>query len=233
MGFLINPYAFETEGPALDLDPLAANVQSLLRFEGADGSTTFTDDRVGTTWSLTDTADISSDQARYGSTSGDFQGNGFIQTNGSEVDFQINDDMCIELWYYPTVLTGLASIITHRFGALGSLLGLYLYVNGASGGIQSNVVGTLVNPVTLVLNTWHHIALVRGPGTAAKLYVDGVLHRTGTIGTNTGLCTWRIGFDASVTGAGARGYIDGFRFTNGVMRYTEPFTPPTELLPIV
>ena len=82
----------------------------------------------------------------------------------------------------------------------------------------------------LALNAWSHLALVKD-GSTAKLYVNGSL-----AGTRTGLGTLTGGDNALSIGANAsgeygfQGYIEDARFTPGLARYTDTFTPPTSEL---
>lgn len=77
------------------------------------------------------------------------------------------------------------------------------------------------------LNTWHHIALTRS-GNTVRLFLNGTIQ--GTAYTDTYITylrkqTFYIGYypnDVSVTG-----YVDDFRVTKGIARYTANFTAPT------
>ena len=83
------------------------------------------------------------------------------------------------------------------------------------------------------LNTWHHFALVR-EGTQTKFYLDGTLAGSMTVskslsdGSVNGIY---IGSDGAGPNADFNGYIDDFRITKGVARYTANFTAPTAELP--
>lgn len=84
--------------------------------------------------------------------------------------------------------------------------------------------------------TWQHFALVRN-GNDLNLYMEGV-KGAGTADV-TGLtlhaldtaAIFYIG-GADDSGAGFDGNIDNFRYTKGVARYTENFTPPVREYPI-
>lgn len=84
----------------------------------------------------------------------------------------------------------------------------------------------------LSLSTWYHIALVRSGG-VTKLYVNGV--QAGSSWTDStnyladGLVFGASSYHTSPnTQYGLYGYMDEIRVTNGIARYTAPFTPPTE-----
>jgi len=78
----------------------------------------------------------------------------------------------------------------------------------------------------LPLNTWAHLALVRN-GSTTTLYLNGTSVASGT-STNATDNTSPLQMGTS----GFIGYINDFRITNGLARYTENFTPPTAAFPI-
>lgn len=94
----------------------------------------------------------------------------------------------------------------------------------------STEVGT--TGVTLVSNTWYHVAWVYN-GTVLQIYVDGIQRYSGTYSITANSYPVQIGC-ASYNGSAVdffNGYIDDFRVTKGVARYVTNFTPPTKALP--
>jgi hypothetical protein len=86
---------------------------------------------------------------------------------------------------------------------------------------------------TPVVDTWYHIALVRY-GSDLKLYVNGValtLSSSPTpIGTNNitmPSCYTAIGYRTFNGNAFITGYLDEYRVSKGIARWTSNFTPPT------
>jgi len=82
--------------------------------------------------------------------------------------------------------------------------------------------------------TWYHIAAVRN-GSTFTLYINGTSQLTYTSSSalfSTGTYS-HIGcvFSGSSASGFFTGYIDDFRVTNGVARYTANFTPPTQAFP--
>jgi len=69
---------------------------------------------------------------------------------------------------------------------------------------------------------WYHVAVVRS-GSSVSLYIDGILIGTETYSGSISSRTGNIG-DAF------KGYIQDFRVTNGLARYTANFTPPSSPL---
>ena len=87
----------------------------------------------------------------------------------------------------------------------------------------NQIIGT-----TFTINTWNHVALVRFNG-VTKLYLNG--SQTGSNYTDTNNYTSGVNscfVGGFYDGSGSwNGYIDDFRITRGIARYTQNFTPPT------
>jgi hypothetical protein len=82
---------------------------------------------------------------------------------------------------------------------------------------------------TPTLSTWYHIALVRN-GATTSLYIDGSLYTSGSstnANDNTSVLTIGSGAGGTFTG-----YIQDFRITQRVARYTSTFTPSTSAFQI-
>ena len=79
-------------------------------------------------------------------------------------------------------------------------------------------------------NNWNHLAVVRDSGTC-RVFVNGVQKNSGTRNENLTATGCRIG---TLSGYEAYyafdGYLDDFRITKGVARYSSSFTPPTSAL---
>ena len=104
----------------------------------------------------------------------------------------------------------------------------------SSAGSAVYIISALTGPVSgITINTWAHFALVKN-GSTYTVYINGVAGTAATSAT-------AIPFSSSVNaGMGDlvefgslafTGYIDDFRITNGVARYTANFTPPTAAFP--
>jgi hypothetical protein len=73
-------------------------------------------------------------------------------------------------------------------------------------------------------NTWYHIAMAR-EGTSVRVFIDGTQYgTTQTYSTSITSTNLRIGYDGNDYFGG---YIEDFRYTKGLARYTANFTPPT------
>lgn len=209
-------------------DPYYSQVAALLHFNGANGSTSFLDSKSNT-WSAGGDAQISDSQSKWGESlyldgSGDY-----ITTNdASNFDFG-TDDFTVECWVYLTgsgdrtlysAISG-STGLTFRITPAGYLQ--YLY----GGGLNTNTGST-----TVTSSTWVHVALSRESGTA-RLFVDGVLDTSFSASeslTSLG-STVVIGKHRNLSQDYFSGYIDEYRVTKGVARYTASFTPPASPFP--
>lgn len=143
-------------------------------------------------------------------------------------DFEPDADWTVDFWFY---YTGAANAVRHLFGknsevelawgATGSgKLTLYPYDNAGT--------PYAVTKASLVVNTWYHVAVVRS-GTTYTLYVDGVSAGStnpGSAPPNT-TSVFTIGGNSAATTQLFMGYIDEFRVSKGIARWTANFTPPS------
>lgn len=207
-------------------DPYFASVVSLNHFNGP-GATTFTDVIPARTWTRTGTSlVISTAQFMFG---GHSLFTGAINSNylvsDSSADFAFGTaDFTIEFWHRtPSTLPSFHFIADWRSAGSEAKPCLFIqssnliyYVSGAA-----RITGT----ATFTTSTWYHIAISRVSGTT-RAYVNGVLDGTWTDGTSyvTSRCALNSAGDTLGT-FGCAGYIDEFRVTNGVGRYSSNFTP--------
>jgi len=151
--------------------------------------------------------------------------------------FQILGNFTIEMWIFPTVLSGTRGLFGHRpsenYGPIvleftGAALNFYVSTSGTSWAVG------LTSPA-LTANVWTHIALVRN-GTTVSYYINGVAG--GATGTATGalmtpVSPLYLGVSSGFPqGAGYfSGNISNFRFVNGAAIYPAAFTAPTLPVP--
>ena len=128
-------------------------------------------------------------------------------------------DFTVECWVYVTSVPNNGAIIGQTWEIWINTSGQVVYYTPASARITTSL--------TVPLNTWTHIALVRNAG-VAKIYINGVADaatytNSGTVGS---LETTYIARDPGSVG-GYNGYISNLRIVNGTAVYTSTFTPPT------
>jgi len=164
---------------------------------------------------------------KFGTGSMYFDGTGDYLTTYTNPDHSFGTgNFTIECWVYrlDTPARGVVQISSTAGGLSTSDLGLAIGSDtGSVWRIYCN--GTGYNStVTYSTNTWYHVALVRNSGTT-RLYVDGtsVISQSDTTNyTGGNIC---IGGFYS-TSFLMYGYIDDFRVTRGIARYTATFIPP-------
>jgi hypothetical protein len=217
-------------------DPFAANVISLLHFDGADGSTTFTDE-TGKVWTAAGNAQIDTAQSKFGGASGLFDGaDSYISTPDSDDwDFGTGD-FTVECWV--------------RFASIASTQTLVAnYVDPATGWgfqLRRDVAELrfgygdtpLISPAwTPSVGVFYHVAVARS-GTSLRVFVDGVqLGSTVTNSTNIAGSPARLYVGGLMLSSPPRlvqaldGWLDDLRITKGVARYTATFTPPSAPFP--
>jgi len=211
----------------LSNDPYWANVSLLLHMDGSDGSTTFTDSSSnGLSMTLTGSIALSTSQIKYGSASGGFTAGKLTAPSSSALS--MDGDFTIEFWVYRTGTTGdfdttVSATNEANFMIRSSLINPGIYPGGGS--------NSITNTLSFTLNTWHHIAVVRNAGTY-KAFKDGTDITTSTYTDfSTRDFSGLIIGGSSVSGRYFVGYIDEFRITKGVARYTTNFTPPGAAFP--
>ena len=184
----------------------------------------------------------STTQTKYNDTSVRFDGNGDYILCGE--NYLGSANFTAEMWWYPTS-TARQALVHGSFGydyswgidysstATNQKIGIWASSNGTGWNIaNSDGGGNGIGSETITQNAWNHIALTRS-GTTLRLFVNGVLdvEVTGFSGTIASKTTnipiigswWNNIYYNS-------GYIEDFRITNGVARYTANFTPPTAAL---
>ncbi|AAT69481.1 gp88 [Alphaproteobacteria phage PhiJL001] len=232
-------------------DPLFGEVVFLSNFEDADLSTPeFLDEseqRNANTWPSIDTAvaSISTTQSRfdnaaYKNLSSGISGN----THATQIDEAVptlfpesGEDFTWEGWAYidgSTVRSGQGDFFG-SFGTSGNR-GYILAFNEDELRVlyatSGSAFSTLTYATTFQGNIWYHIAFVK-EGLDMEVFLDGV-----SLGTQT-MSAWHrpstrsieFGSHESGNGNGLGGYLDDWRFTKGIARYTAGFTPPTTLYP--
>lgn len=180
-------------------------------------------------------AQIDTAQSKFGGASGLFDGTGDYLTTPADGDwsFSTATDFTIDLWIRIVDTTRDAQRLC-TVGAAGTntLTTMFRYRDVGGGDFQRQInFGGAVNDafwnVAAVNNTWHHVAVVRS-GSTITGYFDGTSVGTATnesLGDATG--TLYIGQNS---GAGANnfdGWMDEYRISKGVARWTTNFTPPT------
>jgi hypothetical protein len=181
------------------------------------------------------TAQISTSIFKYGTGSVKFNGTtDYLITPAKTALYFAAGDFTIEGWIYKSANGSAGFDVFYQLGSNASVLdgcdleisssrGYVFYVPGIGITLQYNV-----SPND---STWHHVAVSR-TGNNTRLFVDGTQQAIYT-------SAYTIPSTATVATIGTgvvgtypfNGYIDDFRLTKGVGRYTANFTPPTAAFP--
>jgi len=227
-----------SSGSGSSSDPDFSSVELLLSFDGADGSTTFTDSSSNAHSSTAGgNAQIDTAQSKFGGASGYFDGSSDVLTTPTDASLSFGSgDLTLEFFVRFT------SVGATRYFMCSNAVSPFFWMNTNGNKLQAYFgsgnmrnLGDTSNfgDTTLVNNQWYHIALVRS-GSSVTLYLDGAAELLKTDTNDFGASrAIQIGGGSGIAGTGAwhLGWIDELRFTKGVARYTSAFTPPTEPFP--
>jgi len=213
------------------------NTVMLLHFDGDDAATTFIDSATSGK-SVTPVADAQVDTAQYKFASGSLllDGTGDYLSIPDDADWVFSGDFTIDGWVrwgaVPTTYTHLFSSSLKDTNGVSILFDdsttiRALFGNAAGDGWQFNVTAAITEMTT---GAWYHFAYVRS-GTTVKVYWQGtaVITQTGISNTpaHTGIFAIGAGYDTTPSRF-LNGWIDEFRVSNGIARWTDNFTSPTE-----
>jgi hypothetical protein len=224
-----------------------SNTQILLDYTNAG----IIDNAMMTDLETVGNAQISTTQSKFGGSSMYFSGsagsNPTTRVRGYGNVYNLNKaDFTVEMWYYPTAYntTGYPVLYTSYEtwvsgsgynGLVALLAGNTNYAVGSKNKIYLSLGDNYWYGTTTVpsLNTWTHIALVRN-GNRFMIFINGTMEvdTTQAAGTMTSNQLAVVGGGTDATGLNCiTGYIDDFRLTLGVARYTSNFTAPTQAFP--
>lgn len=207
----------------------------LLHFNGSDASTTFTDE-AGRTWTAHGNAQLDTAQYKFSIASGLFDGFGdYIDTPDSD-DFALsNGDFTIDFWVKRNAYNAYHMICGQNDSAASAATISFVIYFTNTNKIEAYIVtGTTYKTVTgttaITDSNWHHVALVRY-GSALRLYIDGTQEggdiSVSGVTVNNSANKLSIGRAGEYNSQYFNGWIDEFRFTPGLARWTSNFTPPT------
>lgn len=207
----------------------------LCHFDGANNATTFTDSSPSPhTSTVLGTARLSTTSPKFGTASllVDSTGGG-VHFAPAGTEFQVaTGDFTVDFWWTPSNVTaGYRCLATvggtyspWQIGQNGTALVFYASKTGTSWAVSAASIGSCA------ANTPVHIEICRS-GNVFKLFNNGT----------------QVGSDVAITGSlfnptdgkiylgcqgtsilyPAMGYMDEFRFRNGIAEHTSNFTPPT------
>ncbi|MDP2913318.1 MAG: LamG domain-containing protein, partial [Candidatus Omnitrophota bacterium] len=215
------------------------NNKVLLHFNGSDGVNS-SSDSSSNPHPVTFYGDvhIETDISKFGGSSLALDGDGDYLTLPDSDDWNFGSgDFTIDLWAYVTAFDYQYTIhqssgTTNSNRAFALTLSsdrevdLHYFTGGSGGPSTFEFHGEAISS-----STWHHMALVRN-GAAVKLYIDGKQYGdTGTINTSSiydSSLDLTMGRLDGTYGSYFNGYIDEFRVSKGVARWTSDFALPAK-----
>jgi len=211
-----------------------SHTKSLLHMDGANNSTIFIDSAAGAshTWTAKGNVVITTSQYKFGDASCYPNANPANYILGdTDWNYSINtQDFTFDCWIYPTSgVGGIGDCIgpTYRFNFFfrnDAHYDVSFYYTPGDIGFQAG------DGTHLTANNWHHVAVVKfsRDTPTLKLYVDGkfcaatyLYHAMDTfpnMGAKLIIGEWLNTYSVP--------YIDEYRITVGLARWTKNFTPP-------
>jgi hypothetical protein len=212
-------------------DPSFANVSVLLHFEGANGSTSFTDSGpLGLAVSAIGNAQISTAQSKFGGSSLLLDGAGDRISIAAGTHFSFGTGAwTIEFWIKTSQTDQTWGLMLNR--TLDSATQFSWGYNYNSSGTIRLVerLAVKIEPTATGMNNgnWNHVAMTRSSNTV-RLFLNGTQIGSYTTSYNFWDSTTALLLGGFYSGAGGEdidGYVDELRITKGVARYTANFTP--------
>lgn len=218
-------------------DPYFSDVELLLKFDGTNNSTTFIDSSSNNKTITSNygygssNAYISNTVSKFsGNTTGYFSSNSYGRITFPDIIISSGTDFTIETWFYTGSPSSDFTLCSYYPTSGGNHQMLRFNHSGADKFLSYNQ-GSMFNftrSTSLSSNTWYHAAMTR-ENNVCKFFMDGVLESTNSSFNNeVKINTIGAGYGNSQS---FDGYLDEFRITSGVARYTSSFTPPTAEFP--
>jgi len=208
-----------------------AYTKALLHFEGANNST-YIRDESGKIWTRTGSAVISTTTKKFGVSCGKFTGINDGFDSADSPDWQLDggsnsNQWTVDFWVnFGDLSNGTYPLPWGQYDDAGNMMLFYAACTEGFWGFEVWKAGVQTTMLTfydsITTNTWYHIALVKQGTTGYKLFRGG----TQVDATLTDIdplpnLTSAFGIGTLV------GYMDEFRVSKGIARWTSNFTPPT------
>jgi hypothetical protein len=211
----------------------------MIHMEGT--TTSFVDSATAKSITVVNQTTQSTTQFKFGSKAGYFDGSGDALTLADSADWDFGaGDFTVDTWVRFNE-TGNNVVFAHQTDdpyvpGNSNVWRCQLYTNKLRMDFWKAGVG-LVGSYDMTsnwaysANVWYHLAFIRN-GTVCLIFVDGVsqtLTETQAIGgTTLGDCTGLLYIGGSAVGGGSDfdGYLDEYRISKGIARWTANFNPP-------
>ncbi|MBP2631260.1 MAG: hypothetical protein H6Q70_1888 [Firmicutes bacterium] len=179
-------------------------------------------DETGKVWTAKNSAAVSTDQSKFGESSLFLNGSQYLNAE-IQSDFKFGTgDFTAECWIYPVSFSSSWNVIfdTRKIVSSGTGFCLCLYKGALSVVIDNN---TRISTGNASLNSWQHVAITRANGFLYQ-FLNGKLVYSEELTNDISDGYAYIGENINVAFP-FDGYIDEFRISKGIARWTEDFDP--------
>ena len=201
---------------------------ALLHFDGAHGSSVFTDES-GKSWTKAGTAQIDTSASKFGGSCGLFAGGHIAAASHADFGFGTGD-FTFSAWLKPSSTSGNQCIFDFRSGSYG--YALYSAMSGYSGAVGFAGIYGVLGSAGTVLSTadFTHVEFSRGGG-RIRIFIGGVkkLDYADTVDLGTSQPAM-IGNNATLVQP-YQGRVDEVAVVKGIALHTSDFTPPSAPFP--
>lgn len=214
--------------------------KTMLHMDGADLGTTFTDDETSPkTYTANGGAVTSTSAQKFGTASGLFvSATSSYITTPDHADFNFGSgNFTIDFWINFVTLVGNGTFVNQYQSATEVMVILIdqtnRYIDIKSAGVTGGEIFVQPTGQNLSTGVWYHIAIIRGWGGNANQWViclngdpgNSILTDSSTYPDYSG--PFEIGRSGESGGSRyVNAYIDEFRVSKGIARWTANFTPP-------
>ncbi len=207
----------------------------LLRFNGSDGSTTFTDsENTPKTVTAVGNAQLDTADKKFGSASLLLDGTGDCASLADSSDWEFGSgDFQVDFWMKLNAVGIQQTMFSLRETGGQNDMKIYVDTNNKLCAFAqragANVFTTMVGTTTLTTGAWYHVALYR-IGNNFYLTLNGVQEATVNSSSQmgTGTFTLRIGAYNTDSAENFNGWIDDVRVIKAAVSFSAPpFTAPT------
>lgn len=162
--------------------------------------------------------------------SGYFSGSGANLSIPASSDWQQGSQTyTVDFWMYPLqTVNSWAGVF--NCGSIGTF-DFYIRSDGSNTDANLHLgTGTVGLSNAITFDSWNHVAIVKDDSNYVKVYIDGVYINGTQASSITPNETFYIGygFHTAASIYDFKGYIEEFRISKGIERWTENFTPSTE-----
>ena len=181
-------------------------------------------DRPNFVSAITGNVSISTSLKQFGSGSALFDGSGDSIVFPSDPNFALSDDFTVECWVYFFTVGVNQGLFDFRLGTANETVLSFRTTPTELVGTHNGTAWFTTTGASLAARTWYHIAVTR-TGTTTRCFVNGTQRASTTSTRSLTQGRLTIGGLSGANNNPLNGFIDEFRISKGIGRYTSAFTP--------